>query len=376
MGSVKRRNVILLKRGGFGIMLVSMVWMMGSSFISQINSGTISLNPVKQNFVPTEFYINSVADFRDTKGAVGNLIYLSADKNNFSSISADLEGGTIQAIKNFFSKSLPVNARLRPINIHLKTLNITEEKMRDLPITGSVDFEVEFYIQKDYGTATHLLNYHGKAKYQRNSNSKSVVEQALQQTLSNALVYFNTYINREAPVNVKLAKAIKLSFSDYIKQDPDTVYYSKARPLTWDDFKGNLSSSKFAAYIYPDFAYNEKISIKNGVIQVSFDIRVFLAKSASWVNSSSRNLYVLNHEQRHFDIQKIFVEKFKNDLKAEELTPDNFEGTINVQYLETRREIHRMQEKYDDETNHGINASQQDHWNKYIDEQLAKYNVK
>ena len=346
------------------------IWVCISSFVPQVNPNMIRLTPVKQNFVPTDFYINSVTDYRSNKASIGNLIQLGTAKNIASSVSANLDGGTMPAIKNFFSQSLLVNKKLLPINIRINTLKITEEKVGILPITGSVDIEVAFYIQKAYGVNTYLLNYHGKAKYQRNSNYKTVVDHVLQQTFSNALVYLNTYINQEKSTNLLLAKSVKLNFSDYSKQDADTIYYSKARPLTWDDFKGNFSSTKYAAYIYPDFAYNEDVSIKNGVIQVNFVVRVFLAKSASWVNSSSRNSYVLNHEQRHFDIQKIFAEKFKDDLKKEKLTPDNFEGIINVQYLETRREIHRMQEKYDDETNHGLNTAQQESWNKFIDSQL------
>ena len=375
MRSISRRVVYLPLAVVFMFLGTCFIWVSFSSFVPQVNQNLVSLMPVKQNFAPKEFYINSVSDFRSNKASIGNLIELGEAKNIASSISANLEGGTMPAIKNFFSQSLPVNKKLLPINIHINTLKITEEKVGILPIAGSVDFEAVFYIQKEYDVETYFLSYHGKAKYQRSSNYRTVIDHVLQQTFSNALVYFNTYINQEISTNVLLAKAVKLNFSDYSKQDADTVYYSKARPLTWDDFKGNLSSSKYAAYIYPDFAYNEDVSVKNRVIQVNFVVRVFLAKSASWVNNLSKNSYILNHEQRHFDIQKIFGEKFKNDLKAEKLTPDNYEGIVNVQYLETRREIHRMQEKYDDETNHGLNASQQVYWDKFIDEQLLKYKI-
>jgi len=355
--------------------LMLLVLLINLSFSIQTDLGTVNLKPVKQSFVPTEFYIHSVADFREVNSTLGNLIYLDERKNSAYKIEAKLAGGTVNSVKNFFEKSLATNKNLQPISIRVTTLKITEDKLGAGFISGTIELALAFYVQKDFGQSTHLLNFRSKGKYQRRGNQMNVIEQVLQQTFSNSLIYFNNYINRESPCNIKLAKSVELTFSNYIKQDADTVYYAKDRPLNWDDFKGKTSSRKYAAYIYPDFGYNEDITMKNGVVQVAFTLRVFLAKSASWANTSSRNAYVLNHEQRHFDIQKIFTEKFKDDLKKEKLTPDNFEGIINVQYLETRREIHRMQEKYDDETNHGLNVSQQVYWDKFIDEQLLKYKV-
>ena len=364
----------LRKIGWVCLMLLALL--INSSFRIQTNLGTINLYPFKQSFVPTEFYIHSVSDFREVKNALGTLIYLDERKNTTSKIEAKLAEGTVISVKNFFEKSLVSNKNLRPISIRITTLKITEDKQGAAPISGTIELALAFYVQNDFGQSAHLLNFRSKGKYQRSGNQMNVIERVLQQTFSNSLIYFNNYINREAPSNIKLAKSVELTFSNHVALDADTVYYSKSRPLIWDDFKGKTSSRKYAAYIYPDFGYNENITIKNGVVQVAFTLRVFLAKSASWANTSSQNAYVLNHEQRHFDIQKIFAEKFKDDLKKEKLTPDNFEGIINVQYLETRREIHRMQEKYDDETNHGLNTVQQESWNKFIDSQLLAYHIR
>jgi hypothetical protein len=346
------------------------------AFGHQLNSNEISLNPVKEPFIPAEFYIHNVSDFRANKAPIISLIVFAPDNNNFSIIKTDLKGGTFSSIKAFLSASLPANKKLRPVNVSLTKIKISEDKTGNGLVTGNVELVLEFFLEKPYGAETHLLTFTGKGKYQRSSNAKTVVEYALQRVFINGLTYFNSYINREAPNNVKLAKSVKLAFADYTGTDEDTVYYSRSRPLIWDDFKGKLSSSKYAAYVYPEFGYEENVSIVNGVIYAKFRIRVSLTKSASWVNVNARNSYVLNHEQRHFDIGKILAEKFKEDISSGTLTPDNYEGIINIQYLETLREIHKMQKSYDDETNHGLNASEQSRWNKLIDGQLAKYGVK
>ncbi|MDB5009909.1 MAG: hypothetical protein JWQ06_698, partial [Mucilaginibacter sp.] len=84
--------------------------------------------------------------------------------------------------------------------------------------------------------------------------------------------------------------------------------------------------------------------------------------------------YALNHEQRHFDIVKIITEQFKQKVLAEKLTPDTFEAFINMQYLDSYRDMDAMQKAYDKETSHGINRFVQTEWNDRIDKELKKFN--
>ena len=62
-------------------------------------------------------------------------------------------------------------------------------------------------------------------------------------------------------------------------------------------------------------------------------------------------------------------------LLSEKLNPDNYEGIINFEYLEFYREMNRLQERYDQETNHGINKAKQDEWNRWIDAQLGTHQI-
>jgi hypothetical protein len=57
-------------------------------------------------------------------------------------------------------------------------------------------------------------------------------------------------------------------------------------------------------------------------------------------------------------------------MMAKKLTPDNYEALLNMQYLDSYRDMNVMQKAYDDETNHGINQSAQDTWNAKIDKEL------
>jgi hypothetical protein len=51
--------------------------------------------------------------------------------------------------------------------------------------------------------------------------------------------------------------------------------------------------------------------------------------------NGARTPYSLNHEQRHFDIVKLVMEHFKQQLLKEKFTVDNYDGPINVQYLDS-----------------------------------------
>jgi predicted secreted Zn-dependent protease len=105
-------------------------------------------------------------------------------------------------------------------------------------------------------------------------------------------------------------------------------------------------------------------------------MKVYLPKSDCWVRNRGLDDYALDHEQRHFDIAKIVAAHFKQKIIAINLPPDNYDGEINVEYLETLRELHRMQMQYDKETRHGSNRHSQEQWGEKIDRELKALGIK
>lgn len=195
----------------------------------------------------------------------------------------------------------------------------------------------------------------------------------ISRALEGGLNWFNNWMNREADTNIKLAKGVKLVFTDYTEQpEGDTIYYSPKRKLTWDDFKDKPHGSKYIAEVLPGFGYTEQAEVVKGVVIVKISIRVFMPKSAAWVSYEGRNEYALNHEQRHFDIVKLVARHFQQALLAMKIPADNYDGYINVQYLDSYREMNELQEQYDKETNHGVNAAVQQRWGTRIDKELGE----
>jgi hypothetical protein len=341
-------------------------------------TGDIILKDEKLSITPAEFYIANVVDERDDRTAVAWLLPAASMANNQPKLSpVDLHGGTLVAIKQFIDRNLPANKSLHPVIISLKKFQVTESALAGGRIEGHVSLVMSFGLDKGEDSVLHLADYAGNAVYNRSAGPPQDIEPTLRHLLENSLIYINTWMDRQAGSNIKLAKTVKVTFTDYTeKPEGDTIYYAVNRPLSWNDFQSKIPSGRYDAEIFPAIGYNEDIKVANSVINMKLVIKVSLPKSACWVKSGNANDYTLNHEQRHFDIAKIAAEHFKRKISAENLPVDNFEGPVNMDYLDAYREMDSLQKQYDDETRHGTDQSAQQQWNKRIDKELKELGVK
>ena len=347
----------------------------GASPIKQKSDGSIILHNEKINFIPHEFYIADIADERNDRSAVASLIENNLDHSQVAK-RVDLKDGAIVSIKNFISQNLHRDTLLRPVIVTLKEFKLNESNLPDGRISGRLDIIFSFALQKSYGTV-HLVDYTGGTRYERPGNQPADAEAILRQGIERALSYFNTWINNNVGSSVLLARKVKVNFTDYTeKPEGDTIYYSANRPLTWNDFQDKPRDGRFEAEVFTTIGYIERNKVAKGIIYVDIAIKVDVAKSDCWVRGGGRDNYVLNHEQRHFDIEKIVSEHFKQKILAMELPVDNFDGPINVEYLETLREATRMQKQYDTETGHGQDRPAQEQWNEKIDKELKVLGIR
>ena len=338
---------------------------------------TIVLKPQKISFVPKEYFFKEFIDSRKDKGSVGTIIIAGGEpgqKQISSSIS--LKGGTVNAIENLIKNSLTADPGLRAVIFNLKDLKISEEITTGGMIKGRVQIVISFEILRN-NQPIKLIEYKGGSGYIRSANNLTVTGPVLVKNILNGLQYFNTWINREAATNEKLAEKVIVSFSEFkVGSNIDTLFYSISRLLAWKDFKSKPDvSSRFAAEIFTFFSFEEKSEIENSVLNVGLRLKIYVVKGFSWVKDFARNSHTLNHEQRHFDMVKIAAERFKKKISSESLTVDNYQGILSVEYLESLREMNRLQEQYDDETKHGTNLAVQNKWDRKIEEELRSYNV-
>jgi hypothetical protein len=333
-------------------------------------NGPIVLNNQQFLLSPKEFYVAGVVDDREDRSAVAWLLPATKINPATPTYTIDLKDGALSAIKQFISKSLTPDKASRPVIIHIKKFRVDEVLQPGGSINGKLNVNFSFMLKKT-GDDVHLVDYNGALNYARNQGQQMDVGSLLSNTLQAGLVYFNSWMNKQADGNIKLAKGVKLIFDNYTEQpEGDTIYYSAKRPLTWADFQQKPPNSKYEAEVFPSFGYNERVEIIKGIVNVHLSLKAYLPKSASWVKSDARNDYSLNHEQRHFDIVKLVAEHFKQALLKEKFTVDNYDGPINVQYLDSFSEMNQLQEKYDGDTAHGTRSGAQSEWNVRIDKEL------
>jgi len=370
-------KLIFKKRRLYSIIVLPMLmlWFIGFVLPLQQNSEII-LHDERLNFTPKEFYIADVIDDREDRRPIAWLLPFGNTDAQTQTYPVDFHGG-FAAVKRFIENSMAQNTALQPIVAHVKKFRVTEAPAPNGMTAGKAELAISFDLQQGY-EIQHLVDYMGNANYRRTAGPAQDVEPTLRKMLQGSLAYFNTWINKQAGNDVRLAKAVKVSFSDYSeKPEGDTVYYSVNRPLTWDDFKGGIPNSMYAAEVSPTIGYSEQSDVKDGVIRLHLEIKVCLPKSACWAKEGARgDAYTLNHEQRHFDLAKIAAMHFVQKIKSEDLPVGNYDGPINVDYLDAYRQMDTLETTYDKETTHGLDRFAQEQWNERIDRELKQLGVK
>lgn len=156
----------------------------------------------------------------------------------------------------------------------------------------------------------------------------------------------------------------------------DSLFYHTNRKLRWSDFKGKAPlRGPSGAVSYTSFAYEGNSLRKKDTLILNLTLQVFFVKSASWAKSFIMDGTALEHEQLHFDITWLVALRFQQRIKTMPLSIDDYDSIIQYQYLESFREMNRLQEAYDDETNHGQSPVGQLKWQRNIAEAITAITV-
>jgi hypothetical protein len=341
---------------------------------SQTGINSIDLRVLPMDIVPTQYHFAKLVDRRTDRSPVGFLVSSHHARGNLDIV--DLRGGTMPALEAFVFGAVPRRASLRAIQIQVRDCKIVERLIdpgRGV-VEGDVYVDFGYYLHRSDDTV-HLLDFQGGMSYKRRVGQVAVIEPIFRKSLANALKYFHDWVEREAGTNEKLADRVSVSIRDYrVDNRDDTVFYNPNRPLTWNDFTGRPRMGNFAASIFASIAYEGDTRLVDGEVQIDLVFKTYMLKSSSWVRPGN-NDYGLNHEQRHFDIAQIITERLKARLRNMDLMPHNFDRVVSFEFLESYREMNRLQEQYDRETAHGMNRPAQERWNALVDEELRLFGV-
>ncbi|GAB3232360.1 hypothetical protein GCM10027346_19570 [Hymenobacter seoulensis] len=334
------------------------------------------LQPAPSAFKTALFTVKAVRDERPGHPAVAWLLPAPSVVGS-KPRPVELQGGTATALRQFATRMLPAQAARYNVVLRVLECRVQETPGGGGQAAGQVTLHLAFDWTNPEGRTITLTEYRGGARYLRPLADRTVVEPVLRQALVTSFTYFNTWLTRAATHDVRLATAVHPVFRyETTRTEPDTVFYDPARPLVWSDFTGQpRPRGRFAASVFPSFAYQGQPRVVNGVIELDLILKVFVVRSSSWVDAGQRTDYHLNHEQRHFDLVRLVAERFRRKASPDSLTVEDYNSILQLQYLKSFTEMNHIQEQYDTETQGGLNTVAQERWNRRIDEELRHYGV-
>ena len=151
-------------------------------------------------------------------------------------------------------------------------------------------------------------------------------------------------------------------------QSDNKILFSENKLLSWDDFKGKPN----AASSYKALTETQvSIEIKAKGTEATLIIQNYFDKDRSW-SKDKNNLVLLSHEQTHFNISELWARKFRQSLKGKSFRISSFQKELNSLHSNIHKESMDMQAEYDKETEHSVNQTAQQKWNKKITNELQK----
>lgn len=326
---------------------------------------TIYLKPKPYGFRAKEYYVSSVQDLRVSQHFLGK-VYL----RNQAQTDLLLAGGTESSFHNHTSEGLVQNTNGVPLIIKIEKLTFSENRNRN---SGLIDGLAEMQL-KVYGVlqgdTLELCTPRSGNKYNRSLGTahELAYEPLLRQMWVSCLEYMDSYINNSIGRLELFNTGSQIIIEPYSTQNRgDTVHYF-SRKVTWSDFRGRPPmATKYAAAIFPSIGIGTKLTIRDRKLVAIIKPQVFMIPSQSWFRAGSNTASGLRHEQLHFDITKVVMDRLLEKLRnIDARTMDDLSSMIQYEYLQSFREMNKLQEQYDEESRHNLDKAGQARWEQKV----------
>lgn len=152
----------------------------------------------------------------------------------------------------------------------------------------------------------------------------------------------------------------------------EEIVWSSQRRLSWDDFKATPENRGFTGAItYATIKATPKVTgFFNNQIEV--EVEAIFRCDKSWAKDKARESeYLLNHEQRHFDIAEMYARKIRRALEQHNITPRNYPQVKKEVIEPLFKEYVQHDESYDHSTAHGLRSAVQEEWDDQLDTELG-----
>ncbi len=313
------------------------------------------LQPEKWKFTPNGYFLSEIRDKRSDK-SIGNVMVNGVIiKAGFpTSITEDL----FQLVKSsvtFDTLTVPVILEIEKFNFSVKG---NAAKHQDV-----LDFSIRFIREID-GEIFELFKLSGKPQMNVQGNMPKVAEKNILVAMKQSFENFDTWIkdNLNMPT---MATSVEIQFipNEKLKTDTgDTLIWGENYRLDWQDFKGPVPPSDFAAESNCMFNYKARPEIANGKMTLFINFDACFIKGSSWVKDDKHQDTLLLHEQYHFNICEVHARRLKSKLKQLQLSPIKMEQQIKAVFDEEWKAYIQNQNDYDEQTQHGLIIEKQIQW--------------
>ena len=150
--------------------------------------------------------------------------------------------------------------------------------------------------------------------------------------------------------------------------------------ISWSDFitrgsrPANISED---AQIHPEIKPGKiKLASKGKAVTIAeVDISIGLVKSDCWVVDRKKTDYLLNHEQKHYDILAISAREFYNSLmKMSAASAHELQTMVTNLQEDVQKRVAKVDARYDEQTKNSRDKTVQDSWDKKIAAEKQKPN--
>ncbi|NRD20584.1 DUF922 domain-containing protein [Winogradskyella eckloniae] len=151
----------------------------------------------------------------------------------------------------------------------------------------------------------------------------------------------------------------------------ETLTWDAANKLTWADFKAKPDYDSDAVALTASgitFGYGVKTSGKR-IVEFSSTVETHFYPNKSWYKKEESNVHILRHEQLHFDITELYSRKLRQQITKLQVN-QNIKKQLNQLHEDINVELSATQAKYDQETQHSIDAVKQRAWSNFIEKEL------
>lgn len=156
-------------------------------------------------------------------------------------------------------------------------------------------------------------------------------------------------------------------------QTEDTIKWGEKRKLKWSNFKANAEESSDAVALTASgitFSYSITES-SNRIINFKATAEAHFYPEKSWFKKLQADDYILSHEQLHFDITELHSRKLRRDISQLDIS-QRLKNQLDDLHAKHLKNLTQMQNRYDLETKHSINAEKQEQWQRYVQIELEK----